>query len=72
VLLQPFARVLGDAGRRAADHARDLTQERICEGQDALLHDGRVRLLVPGFLGLFAVTELHHLVETLAKASTAG
>jgi hypothetical protein len=33
----------------------------------ALLHDGRARLIVPGVLGLFAVTEVHHVFEALAK-----
>lgn len=34
----------------------------------SLLQDGAVRLVVPGLLGFFAVTELHHVVEALAKA----
>lgn len=33
----------------------------------SLLHDGRPRLVVPGLLGLFGVTEIHHLVESLVK-----
>jgi hypothetical protein len=33
----------------------------------SMLHDGWPRLIVPGLLGLFSVTELHHLVEALQK-----
>jgi hypothetical protein len=33
----------------------------------SMLHDGRARLIVPGVLGLFAVTEAHHVVQALAK-----
>jgi hypothetical protein len=33
----------------------------------ALLHDGWPRLIVPGLLGIFAVTEIHHVVEALRK-----
>lgn len=31
------------------------------------LHDGWPRLIVPGLLGLFALTELHHVIEALQK-----
>jgi len=33
----------------------------------SMLHDGRARLIVPGVLGLFAVTEAHHVFQALAK-----
>jgi hypothetical protein len=33
----------------------------------ALLHDGRARLIVPGLLGFFGATEIHHVVEALRK-----
>jgi len=34
----------------------------------SLLFDGRARLIVPGLLGVFAVTELHHVIEAAQKA----
>src|SRR5262245_19331861 len=33
----------------------------------ALLHDGIPRLIVPGIFGVFAATEVHHLVEAFQK-----
>ena len=33
----------------------------------ALLHEGRPRLIVPGLLGFFAVAEVHHVVQAIAK-----
>jgi hypothetical protein len=33
----------------------------------SLLCDGRARLIVPGLLGVFAVLELHHIVQALQK-----
>jgi hypothetical protein len=33
----------------------------------SLLCDGRARLIVPGLLGVFAVGELHHIVQGLQK-----
>jgi hypothetical protein len=33
----------------------------------SLLHDGWPRLVVPGVLGVFGVTEIHHVVEALRK-----
>jgi hypothetical protein len=33
----------------------------------SLLFDGRARLIVPGLLGVFAVLELHHIVQALQK-----
>src|SRR5262245_27540184 len=35
----------------------------------SLLHDGWPRLIVPGLLGVFGVTEIHHLFEALGKGS---
>lgn len=34
----------------------------------SLLFDNRVRLIVPGVLGLFGVTEIHHVIESMQKA----
>jgi hypothetical protein len=34
----------------------------------SMLFDGWPRLVVPGVFGLFAVTELHHVVEAIQKA----
>src|SRR5262245_38114933 len=33
----------------------------------SLLHDGWPRLILPGLLGTFAVTEIHHVVEAMGK-----
>jgi hypothetical protein len=35
----------------------------------SLLHDGPVRLIVPGVFGVFGATEVHHLVESLQKGA---
>ena len=35
----------------------------------AVLHEGTPRLLVVGMMGVFGVTEIHHLIESIAKAA---
>jgi hypothetical protein len=35
----------------------------------SLLFDGRARLIVPGLLGLFAVLELHHIIQALQRGA---
>ena len=35
----------------------------------AMLHDGTPRLAVMGFFGLFGASEIHHLVESVAKGA---